>query len=121
MFNILTHQENANQNDSEIQSYTHRIGYDKKFKGQYMLAKLWNRENTLPLLLGVQTCTITLKINVVVSQKIWNSSTSRRNYTTIRHTPKRCFTIPWRHLLNYVHNSFIQNSQKLEMIYMSLN
>ena len=62
---------------------------------------------------GMQTCTTTLEINLVVSQKTGNSSTSRASYTTPGHIPKRCSTVPQAHLLSYVHSSFIHNSQKL--------
>jgi hypothetical protein len=41
-----------------------------------MLVRVWNKESTPPQLVGVQTCTTTLEINVVVSQKSENSSTS---------------------------------------------
>jgi|UPI0000F4F160 hypothetical protein len=43
-------------------------------------------------LLGVQTCTDTLEINLAVSQKTGNSFTSGPSYTTPRHKPKRYFT-----------------------------
>ena len=46
-----------------------------------MLARIWNMENTSPLLVGLRTCTTTLEINLAVFQKIGNSSTSRANYT----------------------------------------
>ena len=42
-----------------------------------MLVRMWHKGYAPQLLLGVQTCTTTLKINLAVSQKIWNSSTSR--------------------------------------------
>ena len=48
----------------------------------------------LPLLVGVQTCVTTLEINMAVSQKFGNSSTSRRSYTTPRHTPKGHCLLP---------------------------
>jgi hypothetical protein len=38
-----------------------------------MLAKMWRMRNTLLLLVGFQTGTITLGINLVVPQKIGNS------------------------------------------------
>jgi hypothetical protein len=60
--------------------------------------------------MGVQTFTTMLEINMVVSQKIENSSTSRPSYMTHRHRPKRCFTIPQKHLPKYVHSSFIRNN-----------
>jgi hypothetical protein len=42
---------------------------------------MWNKENTPPLLVGVQTFTNTLEINLAVSWKTGNSSTSRLSYT----------------------------------------
>ena len=68
---------------------------------------------------GVQTCT--LEINMTVSQKIGNYSTSRSSYISLGHISKGCSTIPQGHLHNYVYSSFIYNSQKLETTYMSLN
>ena len=50
----------------------------------------------------------------VVFQKITNSSNSRLSYTTPGHIPERYSTVPQEHLLTYVHNSFIHNSEKLE-------
>ena len=35
-----------------------------------MLARMWSKGNTPPLLVGVQTCTATMEINVVVPQKL---------------------------------------------------
>lgn len=46
-----------------------------------------------PLLVGVQTCTITLEINLVVSEKFASRSTSRPSYTAPGHIPKRDSTI----------------------------
>ena len=40
------------------------------------------------LLVGLQTCTAILEINMVVSQKIWNRSKSSPSYTTPEHIPK---------------------------------
>jgi hypothetical protein len=39
---------------------------------QFRLAKMWSKGNTLPLLVGVQTCIVTLETNMEVSQKIGN-------------------------------------------------
>ena len=82
---------------------------------------MWRKGNTSSLLVEVQTCTKTLEIDLVVSQKTGNSSTSRSNYTTPGHITIRYLTIPLRHRLNYVHRSFLQNSQKLETTQISLN
>ena len=79
------------------------------------------RGYTLPLRAGVQTCTAILEINLAVSQKTGNSSTSRPSYTTPGHISKRYSNIPQRYLLNYVHSSLICNSQKLETTQMPLN
>ena len=75
-----------------------------------MLAKMWSKQNTLSLLVEVQTCT-----NLAVSLKGWNSSTSRPSYTTPGHTIQNMLHNSTKTLLfNYVHSSFIHNSQKLE-------
>jgi hypothetical protein len=47
-----------------------------------MLPKMWNKENNLPLLVGMNTCTAALEINMVVFLKIWNQSNSRPSYKT---------------------------------------
>ena len=84
---------------------------------------LWTRikGNTSSLLVEVKTSTTTLETNLMVSQKPENSCTSRPNYTTLGHKPKRWSNVPQRNLLNYVHSSFICNSHKLETTYMFLN
>jgi hypothetical protein len=76
--------------------------------------------NALPLLVEMQTCTTTLQMNLEVSQKI-GGSTLRPSYTTPGNTSKICSTIRQRHLLNFIHRSFMCNNQKLETTYMSLN
>ena len=58
----------------------------------------------------VQICTTTLEINLAVSQKTENSSTSRPSYTSPGHIPKDA---PTSHK-DDIHSSFIHNSQKLE-------
>jgi hypothetical protein len=35
--------------------------------------RIWSKRSTPPLLVVVQTCTTTLKINLAASQKTWNS------------------------------------------------
>ena len=78
-----------------------------------MLARMWTKGNPTPtpapLLVGVETCTTSLEINLAVFQKI-----ARASYTTTGHIPKRRSTIPQGHLLYYVHRSFICDSQKPE-------
>ena len=91
-----------------------------------MLARMWSEGNSSPLLVGVQTCTATLEINMVVYQKIGNSSTSRPNNTTPGHRPKGHSTIQ-EYLSNYVNNSLFCvrasncKQPRLSSIRMSLN
>ena len=80
-----------------------------------MLVRLWNKGITPPLLMGMQTCIISLEINLVVSQKTGNISILRPSYITPGHIPKRCSNIAQGHLPNYIYSSFISNSQKLEI------
>jgi hypothetical protein len=77
---------------------TARSGKDVEQKGHFIAS-------------GSET---TLEINLADSQKIGNRSTSRTNYTTPGHKPKRCSTVPEGYLLNYIPSSFIHNIQKLK-------
>ena len=71
VFNILGHQENANQNDSKIPSYTFQSGLDKKHKWELMQVRLWSKY-TPPLLVEMLICTATLEINMMHFQIIEN-------------------------------------------------
>ena len=79
-----------------------------------MLEGMWSKGDTLPLLVGVQICTATLKTNMACSQKIGTQLTSRPIYTTPGHISKGCFILPQGYMFNYVHSSFIHNRQKLK-------
>ena len=70
-----------------------------------------SKGNTPPLLVGMQTCTTTLDINLSVSQKIGNQSISRPHNSTPGHIPKGCSIILQGHLFNYACSSIICNSQ----------
>ena len=48
-----------------------------------MLERMWCKGNTPSLLVGVQTCTTSLEISIVNSQKIGNLSTSRSSDTVL--------------------------------------
>jgi hypothetical protein len=78
-----------------------------------MLVRMQSKGNAPSLLLGGQTCTTSLQINMALSQKIGYQSTSRPSYTTPGHIPEGYSTVPQGHSLNYVHSSFIRDSQKL--------
>ena len=81
-----------------------------------MLERIQSKGNTPPLIMGMQTCTVTLEINMVVSQKIGYQSTSRLSNTTLGHIPKGYRPIPQGHLLNYVYSRIICNDQNLKTI-----
>ena len=70
---MLSHQGNANK--MTLRFYINHNDYDQKLRLQQMLAKMWRKGNTLSLLVGLQAGTTILEINLVVSQKIVNSST----------------------------------------------
>jgi hypothetical protein len=71
-----------------------------------MLTRIWNKQNTPPLLGGVQTCTVILEINLVFSQKIENRSTAKLCYTTPGHIPKTHSTIVQEYLVDFVQRYF---------------
>jgi hypothetical protein len=64
---------------------------------------MWNKRNSHPLLVGVETCSSTMDINVVVPQKDGNLFTSISSYTTVWHILKGYFILPERDLLHHVH------------------
>jgi hypothetical protein len=82
-----------------------------------MLVRVWRKRDTSPFLVGLQTGTTTLEINLGVPQKIESISSS----TTPGHIPKRFSIIPQGYLFHYVHRSLNFKSQNLETIQMSLN
>jgi len=79
------------------------------------------REKLLHLLVGLQTVTTILEINLEVPQKIGHWTAWGSSYTSLEHIPKRCSNIQQRHVLHYVHRSLIYNSQKLERTLMPFN
>jgi hypothetical protein len=114
MFSVLSHQENANQNNSEFPFTPIRMA---KIKTQ----RTWQGCGAKGTFLH---CWWECKCVQPLWKSIWhffhktaNSSTSRPSYTICWHIPKRCSTIPQGHLVNYVHimNSLaIHNIQKLK-------
>ena len=53
-----------------------------------MLARMWRKRNTPPLLVGLHTGTTTLGVSLEVPQKIGHSTTWRSSYTSPWHIPK---------------------------------
>ena len=85
MVNILSHQGNANQNGSEIPSYTCQMTKIKNTDENLFWRCCGARGNTPPLLLGVETCAVALEISMISSQKITCQFSSR---PTLGHTSK---------------------------------
>ena len=116
MFNILSHQVNANENDLRYHLISVRMAKIKNTDENIPmhLEKMQSKGNTPPLLEGMQTSTTTLEISIAVSQKIGNQLTTRPSNTTLCHISKRSTTILQGHLFNYVYKSIFCNSQNLE-------
>ena len=68
---------------------------------------IWSNGNTPPLLVGVDTCIVTLEVNVSVSQEIGNQPVSRPDCSALGHILKGCSIIPQEHLFHYVHTRYI--------------
>ena len=73
MFNILSHQRNANQKNSEISSDTCKNGQDQKHWWQLILERLWGKRNTPALLVGMQAGTTFLDVSMAISRKLENN------------------------------------------------
>ena len=71
------------------------------------------------MLVGLQTGTTTLEINLEFPQKIRNRSTRIPSFTIPWHIPKRCHTIPQDHMLHNVHCSLTCDRLKLKTTQMS--
>ena len=54
-----------------------------------MLARMWRKRNTPPLLVGLQACTTTLEVSLEVPQKIGHNTTGRSSNTSPGHIPRR--------------------------------
>jgi hypothetical protein len=61
-----------------------------KFKLHQMLVRMWRKRNTRPLLVGLQACTTTLEISLVVPQKVGHSTTGGSNNTSPGHISRKC-------------------------------
>jgi hypothetical protein len=91
MFNILNHQGNSNQNNPEILPHILvRMAKIKKSGHSSMLARMWRKGDTPPLLLGSQAGTNTLEISLVVPQKFGHSTTRKSRNTYLGHISRRC-------------------------------
>jgi hypothetical protein len=55
-----------------------------------MLARMWRKRNTPPLLVGLQAYTTTLEISLAVPPKIGHSTTGGTCNTSPGHISRRC-------------------------------
>jgi hypothetical protein len=56
------------------------------------MLRMWRKRNTPPLLVGLQAGKTSLETNLVVSEKIGNSTTCQPSYTTPGHITKGALT-----------------------------
>ncbi len=54
----------------------------------------------------------------VFSKKLENKSKLRFSHTPLGYIPKKCPTMPQRHILSYVHSNIISDRQKLEITHL---
>ena len=80
-----------------------------------MLERSWGKENTSPMLMGVEADIVTLEICMTISQKIRKQPTSTPSNATFGYKPKGCSIVPQGHVLNYVNSSIICHNQNLEI------
>ena len=57
-----------------------------------MMARMWRKRNTPPLLVELQACTTSLEISLAVPQKIGHSTTGGSSNTSPGHISRRCPT-----------------------------
>ena len=72
------------------------------------------KRNIYSLLVGMQSCTDTMEISIVVPQEAGNRSTSRFSYITLGHIVKGFYMLLQRYLLIPVPYCSIHNNQNLE-------
>jgi hypothetical protein len=61
--------------------------------GNIMLARMWGKGNTYPLLVEVQSCTVSMEIRVRALKEARNIFTLRSTHNTVRQLSKRLYMI----------------------------
>ena len=79
-----------------------------------MLAKMWRKRTTPPLLVELETGKTILEINLELPQKIGNRYTWKPSYTTLGHIHKRCPTMTQGLVFHYVQSCLVCDNQRLE-------
>jgi hypothetical protein len=113
IFNILSNQGNANQNDSEIPSYTCQNSKIKDTSDTHAVKDVKQAEHST-IANGNAILYSNFGNQYGSFSENWKSTYLKTQLYSPGYTPKVCSTIPQGHLLNYVHSSFICNSQTLE-------
>ena len=87
-----------------------------------MIVRMWRKNTSFALLMGMQTGAATLENSMEVPQKTKNWTTLRPSNCTTRHLPKgyRC-AVSKGHMHPHVYSSTINNSLSMERAQMSIN
>jgi hypothetical protein len=72
-----------------------------------MLARMWNKGNNPTFQLRVQTSAATMKISMVVPQRIISHSVSIPSYTSLWYIPKVHSVLPKEHSMLFIETLFI--------------
>ena len=111
MFNIISHQEITNQNDSGILPYTCLNGLDQKLQLQLMLEMIWSKGKTPSLLMKVQTTFFPLWKLIWLFLRKLGTDYPQDKAITLLDIYTVCSNIPKGCLPRYVCIDFIHNSQ----------
>jgi len=120
MFNIISLQENANQNNPDILLTPIRMAKIKN-SGSSRCWQGCGERGTSFIAGGISSWYNHSGNQFVGLSENWEEIYQKTQLYTLGHIPKRCSTIPRGHILHYVNSSLIYNSQKLERTQMSLN
>jgi hypothetical protein len=77
------------QNNLKIPPHSHKNGWYQKLMWQQVLARMWRKRNTPPLLVGLKAGTTTLEISLLVPQKIGHKTTWGSSNATPGHIPRK--------------------------------
>ena len=87
MLNITHYQRNANQNHNERASHTGQKDHHQSLQ-TINAGRVWRKENTFTLLVGMQTGTATVKNTVEIPLKTGNRTALQPSNPIVGHTPQ---------------------------------
>ena len=88
---------------------------------QQVMARMWRKRNSPPLLVGFHDGTTTVEISLAVPQKTGHDTSRGPCCTTPGDIPRGFSCRQLGHMLHYVHRSLVYNSQKVERTQMPHN